>query len=150
MKFGTERVRIRNIVHDSLPVVIHGNIHTKVRCLLQLLNLLIKCLLLCVQNMRRRQTSISWWVCWCLLPGVFSLKADLLVSPLEHVRVIKSFKLKHLFHFLCTISHVWHLFPNTWPLWQATLRSMISQWDFWTCMISQWGVGVQASRKSSW
>ncbi|GAA6072751.1 procollagen-lysine,2-oxoglutarate 5-dioxygenase 2 isoform X1, partial [Tachysurus ichikawai] len=30
MKFGTERVRIRNIVHDSLPVVIHGNINTKI------------------------------------------------------------------------------------------------------------------------
>ncbi|XP_053492740.1 procollagen-lysine,2-oxoglutarate 5-dioxygenase 2 [Ictalurus furcatus] len=30
MKFGTERVRIRNTVHDSLPVVIHGNINTKI------------------------------------------------------------------------------------------------------------------------
>ncbi|TNN88343.1 Procollagen-lysine,2-oxoglutarate 5-dioxygenase 2 [Liparis tanakae] len=29
LKFGTERVRVRNTVYDSLPVVVHGNGHTK-------------------------------------------------------------------------------------------------------------------------
>lgn len=31
LKFGTDRVRVRNTVYDSLPVVVHGNGHTKVR-----------------------------------------------------------------------------------------------------------------------
>ncbi|RXM36855.1 Procollagen-lysine,2-oxoglutarate 5-dioxygenase 2 [Acipenser ruthenus] len=30
LKFGTERVRARNVVYDSLPVVIHGNGNTKI------------------------------------------------------------------------------------------------------------------------
>ncbi|KAM6970816.1 procollagen-lysine,2-oxoglutarate 5-dioxygenase 2 isoform 1-T1 [Tautogolabrus adspersus] len=29
LKFGTDRVRVRNIVYDSLPVVVHGNANTK-------------------------------------------------------------------------------------------------------------------------
>ncbi|KAM4533418.1 procollagen-lysine,2-oxoglutarate 5-dioxygenase 2 isoform 2-T2 [Odontesthes bonariensis] len=29
LKFGTDRVRVRNIVYDSLPVVVHGNGNTK-------------------------------------------------------------------------------------------------------------------------
>lgn len=30
LKFGTDRVRVRNTAHDSLPVVVHGNRNTKV------------------------------------------------------------------------------------------------------------------------
>ncbi|KAK1795179.1 hypothetical protein P4O66_009920 [Electrophorus voltai] len=30
LKFGTERVRVRNTVFDSLPVIVHGNINTKI------------------------------------------------------------------------------------------------------------------------
>lgn len=30
LKFGTGRVRVRNTVYDSLPVVVHGNGNTKV------------------------------------------------------------------------------------------------------------------------
>lgn len=30
LKFGTERVRVRNTVYNSLPAVIHGNVNTKV------------------------------------------------------------------------------------------------------------------------
>ncbi|XP_068199821.1 procollagen-lysine,2-oxoglutarate 5-dioxygenase 2 isoform X2 [Antennarius striatus] len=29
LKFGTDRVRVRNTVYDSLPVVVHGNVYTK-------------------------------------------------------------------------------------------------------------------------
>lgn len=30
LKFGTDRVRVRNTLYDSLPVVVHGNGNTKV------------------------------------------------------------------------------------------------------------------------
>lgn len=30
LKFGTDRVRVRNTAYDSLPVVVHGNGNTKV------------------------------------------------------------------------------------------------------------------------
>ncbi|XP_063062897.1 procollagen-lysine,2-oxoglutarate 5-dioxygenase 2 isoform X1 [Engraulis encrasicolus] len=30
LKFGTERVRVRNTMYDTLPVVVHGNINTKI------------------------------------------------------------------------------------------------------------------------
>ncbi|XP_077100272.1 procollagen-lysine,2-oxoglutarate 5-dioxygenase 2 isoform X1 [Siphateles boraxobius] len=30
LKFGTERVRVRNTVYNSLPAVIHGNVNTKI------------------------------------------------------------------------------------------------------------------------
>ena len=42
LKFGNNRVRVRNSVYDSLPVVIHGNRNTKVsmiRCPLTPLSL---------------------------------------------------------------------------------------------------------------
>lgn len=30
LKFGTDRVRVRNTMYNSLPVVVHGNGNTKV------------------------------------------------------------------------------------------------------------------------
>uniref|UniRef100_A0A8C2JB08 procollagen-lysine 5-dioxygenase n=1 Tax=Cyprinus carpio TaxID=7962 RepID=A0A8C2JB08_CYPCA len=34
LKFGTERVRVRNTVYNSLPAIIHGNVNTKVNVFL--------------------------------------------------------------------------------------------------------------------